>query len=274
MQAVPATVAASAPSGSVPPLDSSPNSSPSVYPPLGNSPANNNVAGTTPMIINSTSVRRTYGPNPSASLPPSSTPKPALDQPPTSYYHAATPVSPSPNLAPLANNNTALTTSATASKSDQWFNSSKLGEGLIGIVSHVSTKHKIPLKLESYTDTKFGGLRVAEYKITPDTSIDLKGVAGTLKVLEKVEEVKTLYSIYDYSKSEFESRGITGSSLINAWVAAPQSVVFAFENPDAGIKALTEGFTSASAVSIRFASFGLVEVHGPDVERFVNKLAK
>jgi hypothetical protein len=62
--------------------------------------------------------------------------------------------------------------------------------------------------------------------------------------------------------------------LVNAWVTAPQSVVFAFENPDAGIKALTEGFTSASAVSIRFASFGLVEVHGPDVERFVNKFAK
>jgi hypothetical protein len=56
-------------------------------------------------------------------------------------------------------------------------------------------------------------------------------------------------------------------------VTSPQSIVFAFQNPDAGIQALKEGFTSASAVSIRFASFGLVEVHGPVVEQWVNKIA-
>ena len=148
------------------------------------------------------------------------------------------------------------------------------GEFLLGLLDDLSKKHDIALKLETYTDTKFGGLRVGEYRVTPSTSVGLKGVAATVKVLQKAGEVAEIYGIYDNAKSEFESRGITGSSLVNAWVTAPQSVVFAFENPDAGIKALTEGFTSASAVSIRFASFGLVEVHGPDVERFVNKFAK
>jgi hypothetical protein len=121
------------------------------------------------------------------------------------------------------------------------------GEGLEGILAYLSKAHNVALKLESYTDTQFGGLRVGEYRVTPDASVDLTSVAATVKVLQKLDDAATLYSIYDYAKSEFASRGITGSSLINAWATAPQSIVFAFENPDAGIKALTEGFTSASA---------------------------
>jgi hypothetical protein len=186
----------------------------------------------------------------------------------------AGPSKPSMNLAPPANNNMAGTTPMLNNSRVQWLKLSQLPQALNSVLTDVSKNYNLPLKLESYTDTKFGGLKVADYRITPDASIDLKGVAGTLKVLQKVDDASTLYSIYDNTKSEFESRGITGSSLINAWVAAPQSVVFAFQNPDAGIKALTEGFTSASAVSIRFASFGLVEVHGPEVEQWVNKLAK
>lgn len=146
-------------------------------------------------------------------------------------------------------------------------------EGLTGIMAHLSEKLEVPLRLATYTDTKFGGLRIAEYRISPGTSVDLNGVSGALKTLEKVDKVTKLYSIYRNTKSEFESRGITGSSLVDAWVASPQSVIFAFKDPDAGIKALTEGFTSASAVSIRFVSFGLIEVHGPEIEQFVNKVA-
>ena len=154
-----------------------------------------------------------------------------------------------------------------------WLKLSNIPQALTSILADVSKTQNLPLKLETYTDTKFHGLVVGEYRITPDASVDLGGLAGTLKVLQKVDDAATIYSIYDNAKSEFESRGITGSSLVNAWVASPQSIVFAFQNPDAGIQALTEGFTSASAVSIRFASFGLVEVHGPEVEQWVNKIA-
>jgi hypothetical protein len=64
---------------------------------------------------------------------------------------------------------------------------------------------------------------------------------------------------------------ITATSLLNAWVSSPQSIVFAFKNPNAGIQALTEGFTSASAVSIRTASMGIIEVTGPQVEDWVKE---
>jgi hypothetical protein len=194
--------------------------------------------------------------------------------PPMSAMPMPPPMSAMPLPPAYHNNNMAGTTPMLNNSGVQWLKLSQLPQALNSVLTDVSKNYNLPLKLESYTDTKFGGLKVADYRITPDASIDLNGVAGTLKVLQKVNDASTLYSIYDNTKSEFESRGITGSSLINAWVATPQSVVFAFQNPDAGIKALTEGFTSASAVSIRFASFGLVEIHGPEVEQWVNKLAK
>ncbi len=156
-----------------------------------------------------------------------------------------------------------------------WIKASNIPQALISVLAEVSKTQNLPLKLETYKDLKFGngGFAVGEYKITPDASIDLGGVAGTLKVIQKVDDAATLYSIYDYAKSEFESRGMTGHSLINAWVSSPQSIVYAFQNPDAGIKALIDGLTSTSAVSIRFASFGLIEVHGPEVEQWVNRMA-
>src|ERR1043166_2064490 len=145
-------------------------------------------------------------------------------------------------------------------------------EGIYGFLVQLSKTLHVPLRLETYVDTKFGGLAVGLYRVTPGASIDLKAVGGFVRVLQKVEDISLLHSIYENTTSEFESRGATASSLIDAWKNAPQSIAYGFQNPDAGIQALEAGLTSAAAVSIRFATFGLVEVHGPDLQQRIEQI--
>jgi RHS repeat-associated protein len=137
------------------------------------------------------------------------------------------------------------------------------GESLFDIGEYLFEALHVDVGLESHVDVQYGGLSVGQLRINPGSSIDIAGISGALRF---AGIASTLYGLADTGAQEIASRGATFSSFISDVEHAPSAVVYGFQNPDALLTAFTEGVTSATAVDLDLLSFGVLHVHGQDIQ--------
>ena len=96
-------------------------------------------------------------------------------------------------------------------------------------------------------------------------AIDFKGLGFSLKF---AGDSFMVYSTIKGSVDELASRGITVTSFLDAWQNIVPNIEFGLHNGDAGLNAVTQGVTSATAFTIDTLTFGLAQLHGQDLENW------
>ena len=95
---------------------------------------------------------------------------------------------------------------------------------------------------------------------------------GTAGKIAKALSYKVVYDLIKGGDQEFKRRGYTGNDFKESILNIDDNIKYAIENPDAALDAVTEGVTSATAVTINCLTFDVFDVSGQQIEDSISNI--